>query len=135
MADDTQASGGAGGNASTSIVVQDDVRAQFPVLIPLILASESMNDEERSYWIDILPVMTEEQIEQLTGILTNERDQLAAIDAKYAKEIEKVGDEQSIRRIGEERKKKIDERASGEQHSRDEEATKAESLLKEIGEL
>lgn len=45
-----------------------------------------MNNEERQYWINILPVMTPEQIKNLDDILTNEKKQLAAIDEKYSKE-------------------------------------------------
>lgn len=64
--------------------VPDAVRSQFPEIVELLLASESMKDEERQYWLDILPLMTKEQVEQLHTILRNEREQLAAIDAAYA---------------------------------------------------
>ena len=49
-----------------------------------------MNDEERQYWINILPIMTPDQVKNLFDILDNERKQLAAIDAKYQTEIQKV---------------------------------------------
>src|SRR3989338_6940309 len=76
---------------SSSVTIPDDVRAKFSELIDLIIASESMNDEERQYWINILPIMTPEQIQDLRGILDNERKQLQAIDQKYAGDIEKRG--------------------------------------------
>ena len=67
-------------SGATGLKIPDDVRSKFPELIDLIVASESMNDEERQYWINILPIMTPEQTEDLRGILDNERKQLEAID-------------------------------------------------------
>ena len=65
-------------------MIPDDVKQNHGELLEMILASESMNNEERQYWINILPIMTPDQVENLRSILVNERDQLAAIDAKYA---------------------------------------------------
>ncbi len=59
MADDATTADG----SASPIIVPADVREKFGALVDLILASESMNDDERRYWIDILPVMTQEQIE------------------------------------------------------------------------
>ena len=59
-------------------------------LIKLIRGSESMDDKERSYWINILPKMTSEQRAELKKILVKERDDLAEIDRKYPKEIEAI---------------------------------------------
>ena len=67
------------------ITIPDAVRAQFPDLVQLILASESMNDDERRYWLQLLLVMTPEQVGKLREILVSEREQLTAIDAKYGR--------------------------------------------------
>ena len=56
-----------------------------PVLIDLIMKSESMKDEERQYWFNLYEVMNTAQIEKLRDILTRERKKLAEIDAKYGK--------------------------------------------------
>lgn len=61
-------------------------RAVDADLLELVLKSESMTDEERKYWQDILPKLNDEQRIKLRDILVNERDQLAAIDRKYARE-------------------------------------------------
>jgi hypothetical protein len=71
---------------TSGLVIPPETLEKFGVLIALIKGSESMNTEERQYWINILPIMTPEQITNLTEILTNEKTQLAAIDAKYTKE-------------------------------------------------
>lgn len=61
-----------------------------PALIELILQTESMKDEERKYWFQLLPVMTEEQVTKLQNILQNEHDQLAELDSKYENEIARL---------------------------------------------
>ena len=49
------------------------VKDKFPDLIDLIKQTESMNDEEREYWFQILPIMTEDQIRKFRDILVNEK--------------------------------------------------------------
>src|SRR3989339_1897774 len=93
----------AGTQAQSGLIIPDDIRQKFPELIELILGSESMNDEERQYWINILPVMTPDQIASLKDILETERRQLSAIDQKYAKEIKEIGNRKIIEKTGEER--------------------------------
>lgn len=52
-------------------------------LKPTILLTESMNEEERLYWLDILPSMNESQIERLMNILLNEHRKLRDLEIKY----------------------------------------------------
>jgi len=58
-----------------------------------------MDDKERQYWFHILPVMNEEQVAKLQGILDNEKQKLAEIDKKYSSEEAEVAPlaENSIR--------------------------------------
>jgi hypothetical protein len=74
------------------LYVSADLRLKHPELVELILQSESMDDAERQQWIDELPGMTVEQCERLKAILVNERDQLKAIDAKYAEAVGEIED-------------------------------------------
>ena len=101
--------------ANSSLVAPEELRAQYPDLIQLILGSESMNDEERQYWVNILPIMTPEQIQNLRDILENEKQQLAQIDAKYSKEIEQIGQEQFLKQVSEARQKKHFQREQAEE--------------------
>jgi hypothetical protein len=119
-------------DSTTPIIVPADVRAKFGELVDLIVASESMNDDERRYWIDILPVMNDDQVSKLRDILARERDQLAAIDAKYAKDMTQIADAQSVKAIGEERKQRHQTRAAGEAEVRAKEEQTAEGLLDEM---
>ena len=117
---------------SSSLTISDEIRAQFPDLVELILHSESMNDEERQYWINILPIMTPEQVQDLRNILDNEKKQLQAIDQKYATEIEQVGKAEVIKITDEERRKKREERAEKEAAHASTETESAEDILKKI---
>lgn len=120
------------GGASAPLIVSDELRTQFPDLVDLIEHSESMNDEERQYWMNILPIMTAEQIGNLREILTTERTQLAAIDAQYAKTIDAVGQEEFLKQVSEERQKRQSERTQAESSAKETEDKKAEDLLKHI---
>jgi len=114
------------------LVIPDDIREKHSDLIELILSSESMNDEERQYWINILPIMTEDQIENLRGILANEKDQLAAIDQKYSKQIEQMGQEELVRRTETKRRGLRTKRESVEAKHNAEDEAEASKLLKQI---
>jgi uncharacterized protein YeaO (DUF488 family) len=120
------------GQPHSNVVVPDEVRAKFPDLIPLVLASESMNDEERQYWVNILPIMTPEQVQNLRDILENERRQLSAIDSKYAKEIQQIGQEEFVRQMDAARQQRVSARTTAEKSSKKEEDAQTDALLKEI---
>lgn len=132
MADPPAATSQAQGQQPQSLVIPDDIRQKHPELIELILGSESMNDEERQYWINILPIMTPDQVENLRGILVNEREQLAAIDKKYSKEIQQMGQEELIRKTESQRREKRTERTSQESQYTAKDEQDAEALLKQI---
>ncbi|MDD4628215.1 MAG: hypothetical protein PHE68_02355 [Candidatus Peribacteraceae bacterium] len=116
----------------SAVKVPDDLKQKFPELIELVLKSESMNDEERQYWVNILPVMTPEQVQNLKDILVNERDQLAAIDKKYSKEIEKIGEDQLLKKVDEERRKRREERAKSEEQQKQQEEEASKQILGKI---
>ncbi len=120
------------GQQQSGLQIPQDVLKKHGDLIALIKQSESMNDEERQYWINILPIMTPEQIQNLRDILENERKQLAAIDAKYQTEIEKLGQSEVIRQTEEERKKRRMERTGKETAHKQQEDQTAEDILKQI---
>lgn len=118
-----------------TITIPEEVYTQHTRLIDLVARSESMNDEERQYWVNILPIMTPDQIKSLDDILTNERTQLDAIDAKYAKEIDNIGQEEFVKQVEEERQKKLEERQKAEQKAQSAEEEKVEDVLKQMENL
>ena len=56
--------------------IPEDVSAKFPEIIEMIKRSKSMNNEEGQYWVDVLPIMSEDQIQNLRNILLNEKNKL-----------------------------------------------------------
>lgn len=117
---------------TTSLTIPEETKKQFPELVELILGSESMSDDERQYWISILPLMTPEQRTQLTKILTDEREQLKAIDAKYTKAIESIGQEELMKKSTEERGQRRKERTSKEEEAKAAEEQSAQDILGKI---
>lgn len=114
---------------ASRLTVSPDLEKKFPELLALIRSSESMNDEERQYWVNILPVMTQEQVKNLSDILQNEKNQLAAIDAKYA---DPSAAGKSLDEIERERKEKKEKRSAAEARHLTEEEKATENLLKQI---
>lgn len=70
--------------------VPPDIVEKFGNLIELIKASRSMDDSERQYWVDVLPIMSEDQIDNLRGILDNEKKQLEEAESTYSKGMNKA---------------------------------------------
>ncbi|MBP9773456.1 MAG: hypothetical protein KBD00_02365 [Candidatus Peribacteraceae bacterium] len=127
MADSAQQSG------AGSVKIPADAQTKFGPLVQLILESESMNNEERQYWMNILPVMTPEQIQNLEEILTNEKNQLAAIDAKYTgSSSAETAPQKKVEDIAAERKNKREQRVKAEREHQDNEVLTEESILKNI---
>ncbi len=75
--------------------ISEEYAKQNPALIDLILKTESMKDEERKYWFQLLPIMSEDQVKKLEGILQNEKDQLEELDKKYETEVAKLNEKHS----------------------------------------
>ena len=118
--------------STSKVRIPPDTARTFAELIDLIMHSESMNDEERQYWVDILPAMTADQVTQLRDILQNERRQLAAIDEKYEKDVAHVGERRTLEKISEQRHEKHEQLQSQEAKHRSEEQERAEDILKEM---
>lgn len=56
--------------------ISDDIQAEYSELVKLILATESMDDEERQYWFDIMPSMNDNQVDRLFNILETKEENL-----------------------------------------------------------
>ena len=137
MADDPQPPpAGTQPPKASGLTVPPDVQEKFGPLIELIKGSESMNDEERQYWVNILPIMTPEQLKNLEDILVNEKRQLAAIDAKYSKDATggpaAAAGGASLEEIEQRIKSRKEERLRREQQVAEKEDTKEDEILSKI---
>ncbi|QFR39395.1 hypothetical protein A9Q91_04145 [Candidatus Gracilibacteria bacterium 28_42_T64] len=112
--------------------VSDDVQAQYAELIKLILATDSMDDNERQYWFDIMPSMTDEQVDRLYSILDTEKKKLEDLETKYQDEIKQLNEKHLIEWQDfqlKDSKKKIKEEESKDQE------TDAEDVLKMLNDM
>ena len=76
--------------------ISDDIQAEYSELVKLILATESMDDEERQYWFDIMPSMNDNQVDRLFNILETERRKLEELEIKYQEEIKALNEKHLI---------------------------------------
>ncbi|MCH2188411.1 hypothetical protein MK079_01115 [Candidatus Gracilibacteria bacterium] len=79
-----------------NFTIPDEIQAQYDELVKMILATESMDDDERQYWFDIMPSMTDEQIDRLYNILDTERKKLQDLEKKYQAEIKQLNEKHLI---------------------------------------
>ncbi len=89
------------GKMLSDFQVPEKFIAEHSDLVAMVLLSESMNDGERQYWFSLTEVMNAEQIEKLRGILTREREKLAAIEKKYGPSKPTLTQEQIVERNNE----------------------------------
>jgi len=67
------------------LTVPPETVEKFHLLVDQIKASPSMDDDERQYWVDVLPIMSEPQLQNLRDILGNEKKQREAVQQIYDK--------------------------------------------------
>lgn len=111
------------------------VKDEHSELIPLILNTESMDDEEREYWFQILPIMTPDQIAKFKDILVTEKKQLKKLDEEYESELAKINEKHLQEWQEFESKQERTERIQKEKVAEKEEASEEENLLKKLQDL
>ena len=115
--------------------VSEEVQKKFPDLVELIKGSQSMNPEERQYWVDVLLIMSDDQIQNLRNILGNEKKQIETANQSLQKGV--AEDEAKIKIHFDEfkykEKKRMLKEAEGTFET-DEKKNEA-ALLQEIGKM
>ncbi len=76
--------------------INDQVQADYNELVNLIIETESMDDDEKQYWFDIMPSMTDSQVDRLFNILDTEKKKLEALESKYQNEIKNLNEKHLI---------------------------------------
>ena len=118
--------------AEQKYIIPALVREKFPDLVKLIYETESMNDEEREYWLQIMPIMTEEQIVKFREILVNEKDQLSKLDNEYEQEMGRIDARKTPEIDGAKLKEKMAEIKQKETVREEAEVAEEEELLKKL---
>lgn len=116
--------------------ISDEIQAKFPELIDLIIATESMDNDERQYWFDIMPSMTDAQIDRLYDILETERRKLQELEVKYQKEIKALNEKHLIEwqevQMKEAKKKAQAVKAEDEKNSKKEDPDEILAMLNDL---
>lgn len=115
--------------------VPDMVKEKFPDLLELIKTTESMNDEERDYWFQILPIMTEDQIARFREILINEQQQLAKLDKDYEQQITTLNEKHMLEWKEFESKEKREAIETAEAKEEQSEEQKERELLEKLANI
>lgn len=115
--------------------VPDLVKEKFPDLMGLINETESMNQEERDYWFQILPIMTEDQIAKFREILVSEKEQLSQLDKEYEEELTRLNEKHMIEWKEFESKEKREAIAGAEAQAEQDEKVAEEELLKRLTDI
>jgi len=121
--------------AEKHYIIPKLVREVFPDLIKLIFETESMDTDEREYWLQILPIMTEDQIKKFRDILVNEKEQLTKLDKEYEKEMSSLEDKHKKVLDEEEIRRRRDDLKAKENESKAQESQTEEELLKQLENL
>ncbi len=122
--------------AENKYIVPALVREKFPDLIKLIYETESMNQEEREYWLQIMPIMSEDQISKFRDILVNEKEQLAKLDKEYQQEMQRIGNNKPAADIDEKAmQEKLQNIKAAEAESKASEKGAEDSLLQQLKNL
>lgn len=116
-------------------IVPPLVRDKFTDLVKLIYETESMDAEEREYWLQIMPIMSEDQVVKLRDILVNEKVQLEKLDQNYKSEVSNIGN-RVVPEIDEQQmKEKMAQIKSAESASEQSEQAEEDALLKQLNDL
>jgi len=76
--------------------ISEDIKIKYPELIKLVVATESMDNDEKQYWFDIMPSMTDTQVDRLYEILETEKNKLEELEDKYQDEIKQLNEKHLI---------------------------------------
>lgn len=134
------AQAGAGGTGTgQAAAAKDDkfnipeiVLSKYPELVALIKKTESMSDEERQYWFQILPIMTEDQVTRLRKILAEEDAQLTKLDDQYQDELNKLNKKHLDEWSAFEKQQEREARQAAESEAEKEEVEAEAAILEEL---
>ncbi len=116
--------------------ITDELQAKYPELVQLIISTESMDNDERQYWFDIMPSMTDAQIDRLYDILETERKKLQELEVKYQKEIKSLNEKHLIEwqemQVKEGKKKVAEAKAEDEKDKKQEDPDEILAMLNDL---
>ena len=79
--------------------VSDKILGKYTKELPLLVNTETLDSQEKQYWLDLLPHMSDDHINRLFIILSHEKQKLAEVEKKYQEEV-RLANEETLREIG-----------------------------------
>ena len=79
-----------------TFTILDEIHVKYDELVKLVLGSESIDNNEKQYWFDIMPSMNDNQVDRLFNILETERRKLEELELKYQEEIKALNEKHLI---------------------------------------
>jgi len=127
----------AGATAKMSVTdiekrIPEEIRKKYPDLAALMAGTESMTQEERDYWFQIMPIMTDDQVQKLRNILIHEKEQLAKLDTEYEAELAKLNDKHVLEWKEKEQREKREQIKTAESAEEVQEKANEDALLKQL---
>ena len=119
-------------NDDVQLIIPEETQAKYPELVEGIKGSKSMDNKERNYWLQVLPVMTEEQVNELRDILSTEKRKLAEIEQKYASKGKPGGEKKPEKTAEEIQQEQEQKRREREERKRKEELARKEENVDDI---
>ncbi len=116
-------------------IIPKIVQDKYPDLVELIKMTESMDDEEREYWFQVLPIMTDHQVQKFRKILETEKQQLEDLDKEYEQELTRLNEKHMLEWKEFETKEKRQALKQAETKHETTEKSTEEELLAKLSEL
>lgn len=122
-------------NIAAKFDIPQVVRDNHSELLELILVTKSMNDDERQYWFNILPIMSDEQVEKLRKILITEQRKLAEINQEYNARVTEINEKYLQKWQEKEVERKREELKKAEANAEVEDKNIEDNLLSQLNSL
>lgn len=120
------------GATATQSRIPEAIQKKYPNLEELISHTESMSVEEREYWFQIMPIMTDEQIQKLLNILIHEKEQLSKLDKEYEGELAKLNEKHLLEWKEQENRAEREKRQRQEKQEQAKEEAAEAALLQQL---
>ena len=99
-------------------------------LVVMVLESKSIDtQDEKQNWFNLMPLMNDEQLEKLRGILVKEKTKLKEIEEKYEKKKEEIKDKYLKKRDEDGYSEKVKAMKTKEESVAKQDAEQADDLL------
>jgi len=114
-------------------LVSEELMGTYPELIQMLFDSEAVGFEEKKYWLQLLPLMSEDHVQKLRNILQSERAQARETEEEVDKITFELDEKAKQERAA--YAKEREEREAEESAHKEEAHGESEDLLQQLHQL